>query len=121
DTQKLHLHEVGVQVNKQGGIIVNTMQQSSVPHIYAVGDCTGGRALASIAIKQGKVAAEVSTGQRVQFAPLVTPMVVHTTPELATVGYSVEEATQAGYNAISGRFPLAANGRALTLATENGL
>jgi dihydrolipoamide dehydrogenase len=85
-----------------------------------VGDCTGGQALASIAIKQGKVAAEVLSGQRVQFAPLVIPRVVHTTPELATVGYTAQEAIQAGYNIVSGRFPLAASGRALTLAAENG-
>src|SRR5260370_10431236 len=97
------------------------MQQSSVPHIYAVGDCTGGQALANIAIKQAKVAAEALSGQRVQFAPLVTPLVVHTTPELATVGYSAEEATRAGYNIVTGRFPLAANGRALTLGTDNGV
>jgi len=121
DTEKLHLQEVGVQVNKQGGIIVNTMQQSSVSHIYAVGDCTGGRALASIAIKQGKVAAEVLSGQRVQYAPLVIPQVVHTTPELATVGLSAQEATDAGYNITTGRFPIAANGRALTLGADNGV
>lgn len=120
NTKGLHLDAVGVQVNDNGGIAVNTMQQSSIPHIYAIGDCTGGRALASIAIKQGKVAAEVLSGQRVQFAPLVIPLVVHTTPELATVGYTAEEATQAGYNVVSGRFPLAANGRALTLGTDNG-
>jgi dihydrolipoamide dehydrogenase len=97
------------------------MQQSSAPHIYAVGDCTGGRALASIAIKQGKVAAEGSSGQRVQFAPLVTPLVIHTSPELATVGSSAEEATRAGYKITTGRFPLAANGRALTLGTDSGV
>jgi dihydrolipoamide dehydrogenase len=97
------------------------MQQSSMSHIYAVGDCTGGRALASVAIKQGKVAAEVISGQRVQFAPLVTPLVVHTTPEVATVGYTAEEATGAGYNVVTGRFPLAANGRALTLGADNGV
>src|SRR5260370_7815058 len=67
------------------------------------------------------VAAEELAGQRVQFAPLVTPLVVHTTPELATVGYSAEEATRAGYNIVTGRFPLAANGRALTLGTDNGV
>src|SRR6266702_5084254 len=80
-----------------------------------------GWALASIAMKQGKVAAEVLLGERVQFAPLVTPLVVHTTPELATVGYSAGEAAHAGYNVISGRFPLAANGRALTMGTDNGI
>ncbi len=121
NVQGLHLDAVRLQLNEQGGIAVNTMQQSNIPSIYAVGDCTGGRALASIAIKQGKVAADVIGGQRVQFAPLVTPLVVHTTPELASVGYSSEEATRAGYTIKTGRFPLAANGRALTLASDNGL
>ncbi len=120
-TSGLHLDATGIEVTVNGGILVNTMQQSSVPHIYAVGDCTGGRALASIAIKQAKVAAEVLSGQRVQFAPIVTPLVVHTTPELATVGYSAEEATHAGYNIVTSRFPLAANGRALTLGTDSGV
>jgi dihydrolipoamide dehydrogenase len=120
-TSGLHLDATGIEVTVNGGILVNTMQQTSVPHIYAVGDCTGGRALASIAIKQAKIAAEVLSGQRVQFAPVVTPLVVHTTPELATVGYSAEEATHAGYNVVTGRFPLAANGRALTLGTDNGV
>ncbi|MBA2285265.1 MAG: FAD-dependent oxidoreductase [Ktedonobacteraceae bacterium] len=120
-TAGLHLDAAGVEVAPSGAITVNTMQQSSVPHIYAIGDCTGGRMLASIAIKQGKVAADALSGQRVQFAPLVTPLVVHTTPELATVGYSADEATQAGYTVVTGRFPLAANGRALTLGSDNGV
>lgn len=120
-TSGLHLDATGMEVTVNGGIQVNTMQQSNVPHIFAVGDCTGGRALAGIAIKQAKVAAEVLSGKRVQFAPVVTPLVVHTTPELATAGYSAEEATHAGYNIVTGRFPLAANGRALTLGTDNGV
>jgi dihydrolipoamide dehydrogenase len=121
NTAGLHLDDAGIQVTKEGGIVVNSMQQSSVPHIYAAGDCTGYNALASIAIKQGKIAAEVLSGHRVQFAPLVIPQVVHTTPELATVGLSVEAATRAGYNVITGRFPLAANGRALTLGADTGI
>ena len=120
-TADLHLDAVGIHLTENGGIAVNPMQQSNIPHIFAVGDCTGGRALASIAMKQGKVAAEVLSGQRVQFAPLVTPLVVHTTPEIATVGYTAEAAMQAGYTVVTGRFPLAANGRALTLGSENGV
>jgi dihydrolipoamide dehydrogenase len=120
-TAELHLDAADVHLTENGGIAVNTMQQSNIPLILAVGDCTGGRALASIAMKQGKVAAEVLSGQRVQFAPLVTPLVVHTTPEIATVGYTAQDATQAGYSVITGRFPLAGNGRALTLGSENGV
>jgi len=120
-TSELHLDAVGLEVSANGGIKVNSMQQSSVSHIFAIGDCTGARALASIAMKQAKVAAEVLSGQRVQFAPLVLPLVVHTTPELATVGYTAEEASKAGYTIVTGRFPLAANGRALTLRNDNGV
>jgi dihydrolipoamide dehydrogenase len=120
-TADLHLDDVGLELSANRGIKVNSMQQSSISHIYAIGDCTGGRALASIAMKQAKVAAEVLSGQRVQFAPLVIPLVVHTTPELATVGYSAEEAAKAGYSIVTGRFPLAANGRALTLGKDNGV
>ncbi|HZO72495.1 MAG TPA: dihydrolipoyl dehydrogenase [Ktedonobacteraceae bacterium] len=121
NTAGLHLDATSVKLNEQGGIAVNRMQQSSVPHIYAVGDCTGGQTLAGVAIKQGKIAADVIAGQRVQFAPLVTPLIVHTTPELATVGYSAQEAAEVGYTTITGRFPLAANGRALTLGSDNGV
>ena len=120
-TSELHLDSIGLEMTANGGIKVNSMQQSSVPHIFAIGDCTGGRAQASIAMKQAKVAAEVLSGQRVQFAPLVMPLVVHTTPELATVGYTAEQATKAGYTIVTGRFPLAANGRALTLGNDNGV
>lgn len=120
-TADLHLDAVNLATTPNGGIAVNTMQQSSLPHIYAVGDCTGDRALATVAIKQGKVAAEVLSGQRVQYAPLVIPQVVHTTPELATVGLSAQEAMNAGYTIVTGRFPIAANGRALTLGADNGV
>ena len=120
-TSDLHLDSVGLEMSANGGIKVNSMQQSSISHIFAIGDCIGGRALASIAMKQAKVAAEVLSGQRVQFAPLVMPLVVHTTPELATVGYTAEEASKGGYTIVTGRFPLAANGRALTLGSDNGV
>ncbi|HEX7735194.1 MAG TPA: FAD-dependent oxidoreductase [Ktedonobacteraceae bacterium] len=114
----LRLDAAGVQLHVDGGILVDNQQRTSQPRIFAVGDCTGGSSqLASWAIKQGKVAAEVIAGQRVQFAPLVTPLVVHTTPEIAIASLPAVE----GEPGISGRFPLAANGRALTLGSDSGL
>lgn len=115
----LHLDAAGIK-HHPSGIQVDNQQRTSQHNVFAVGDCTGVPALASRAIKQGKVAAEVITGQRVQFAPMVTPLVVHTTPEIAIVGASAEEAGKEGEPIISGRFPLAANGRALTLGADNG-
>jgi dihydrolipoamide dehydrogenase len=126
-TNGLHLDDAGIQVNAQGHILVNSMLQSSQKQIYSIGDCAAISAssslpaLASVAMKQGKIAAEVISGQRVQFAPLVIPRVVHTTPELAYVGLSAEEAKHNGYQLKTGRFPLAANGRALTLASDSGV
>ena len=121
NTKELHLQDTNVKVDGHEAIIVNSMQQTSAPHIYSVGDCTGSTQLASVAIKQGKVAAEVMCGQRVQFAPLTIPLVVHTTPELAAVGLTADEAKREGYTVKTGRFPLAANGRALTLNADNGV
>ena len=119
--QDLHLDAAGIRLNEHGGIAVDSMLKTSMDRIYAVGDCTGSYTLASVAMKQGKVAAEVLSGQRVQFAPLAIPRVVHTQPEFASVGYTLEEATQAGYKVKSARFPFAANGRALTLNADNGV
>jgi dihydrolipoamide dehydrogenase len=118
----LHLDAAGIQLDSaKSGIKVDSMQRTSQPHIFAVGDCISGQStLASHAIKQGKIAAEVISGQRVQFAPLVTPFIVHTTPEIAIVGYNAEEIGNHNENSKKGSFPLAANGRALTLGTDKG-
>ncbi len=117
----LHLNAAGVRLSSDGGLEVNTSGRTSNERIYAAGDCLGAPALASVAIKQAKVAAEAMNGARVQYAPQALPLVVHTTPELATVGLSPQAAESAGYKTTVGRFPLAANGRALTLGTNAGL
>lgn len=117
-TSGLHLDAAGIALHPNGGIAVDNQQRTSQAHIFAVGDCTSGMALASHAIKQGKVAAEVSAGQRVQFAPLATQLVVHTSPEIALL---VSESGPVKQETVTGRFPLAANGRALTLGAESGL
>jgi dihydrolipoamide dehydrogenase len=141
----LHLDAAGVKLTPERRLEVNTSGRTSNERIYAAGDAltalpllagapaihspplpTGmsavqNPALASVAIKQAKVAAEAMHGARVQYAPQALPLVVHTTPELATVGLSPQAAEATGYKTAVGRFPLAANGRALTLGTNAGL
>jgi dihydrolipoamide dehydrogenase len=119
-TGNLHLKEAGVKTNEQGFILVNDRLQTSNPCIYAVGDVNGGLPLANIAMKQGKVAAEHLAGQPAQYAPQAVPRVAWTDPQVATVGLSATEAEAAGYRVVVGRFPLAANGRALTLNAQQG-
>jgi dihydrolipoamide dehydrogenase len=119
--EALHLREGGVTFEQDGAPVLDSSLRTSNERVYAAGDCRGGPALASVAIKQAKVAAEALNGARVQYAPLVTPLVALTAPELASVGLSPQAAQAAGYRTVTGRFPLAANGRALTLGAHAGL
>jgi len=119
-TGQLQLAEAQVGMDEQGYILVNDQMQTSNPAIYAVGDVTGGPPLANVAIKQAKVAAESLAGRPAQFAPQAVPRVAWTDPQVAQVGLTAAEAEAAGYVVQSGRFPLAANGRALTLDAGEG-
>ncbi|MBN9388763.1 MAG: dihydrolipoyl dehydrogenase [Chloroflexi bacterium] len=121
NTGKLNLKEAGVKTGPDGELTVNAAQVTNQPDILAVGDVTGQTPLASVATKQAKVAAETMGGRKVAFAPQALPRVAHTTPELAYTGLTAEAATQAGYEVVTGRFPLAANGRGLTLGSESGV
>jgi dihydrolipoamide dehydrogenase len=119
--ESLRLREGGVRYGQDGALVLDNSGRTSNERVYAAGDCRGGQALASVAIKQAKVAAEALTGARVQYAPLVTPLVALTAPEFANAGLSPQAAQAAGYRTITGRFPLAANGRVLTLGANAGL
>jgi dihydrolipoamide dehydrogenase len=121
NTSNLNLKEAGITTGASGELAVNAAQVTNLPDVLAVGDCTGQTALATSAIKQAKVAAETMAGRKVAYAPQALPVVIHTTPELAYVGLSADAAREAGYEVVSGRFPLAANGRGLTLGSENGV
>jgi len=119
-TGDLDLAQVGVELDEAGFIPVNDRLQTNNPAIYAVGDVTGGLPLATLAIKQAKVAAEDLAGRPVQYAPQAIPRVAWTEPEVASVGLTAAEAEAEGYPVVTGRFPLAANGRALTLGAAEG-
>jgi dihydrolipoamide dehydrogenase len=119
-TGALNLAQARIKTDAQGFIQVNDRLRTNNPNIYAVGDVTGGLPLAHIAIKQGKVAAETIAGLPAQYAPQAVPRVAWTDPPVAAVGLTASEAEATGYEAVTGRFPLAANGRALTLDSAEG-
>ncbi len=120
-TEGLQLETAGVKTDANGSILVNQQMQSSNPAIYAVGDVTGGPPYAALAIKQAKVAAEAIADLPVAYAPQAIPYVAWTDPEVAFVGLTAQQAEDLGYQPITGRFPLAANGRALTLNASLGV
>jgi len=93
---------------------------TSMRNVWAVGDLTGEPMLAHRAMAQGVVVAERIAGQRSVFDGAVIPAVCFTDPEIVTVGLSPDEARKAGREVLTAQFPFAANGRALTMAAEEG-
>ncbi|WP_425145859.1 dihydrolipoyl dehydrogenase [Deinococcus sp.] len=119
-TRGLNLEAAGLHTTERGFIEVNTKQQTAVPHIYAVGDVAGNPMLAHKAMKEGLVAAEVVAGKPSEQDAVAIPGVVYTSPELAWVGLTEQEALDKGYKVKTGLFPMSASGRAMTLQSTEG-
>lgn len=120
-TQGWGLETLGLALDGRGFIPVNQQQQTTVPHIYAIGDVVGEPMLAHKASHQGKVAAEVIAGHKAAFTPMTIPSVAYTSPEVAWMGLTEKEAAQQGIAYQKGKFPWGASGRALSSGAANGV
>ncbi|WP_164217853.1 dihydrolipoyl dehydrogenase [Virgibacillus sp. YIM 98842] len=120
NTEEIGLEQVGIEKDDKGLIKIDEQCRTSVDNIYAIGDVVAGPALAHKASYEGKVAAEVISGEKSVIDYLGIPAVAFTDPELATVGYNEKEAKDAGYKVKASKFPFAANGRALSLNSTDG-
>lgn len=120
NTDELGLEQIGVKMNERGLIEVDKQCRTSVKNIYAIGDIVPGSPLAHKASYEGKVAAEAISGKKSEVDYLAMPAVAFSDPELASVGYTEEQAKEAGYDVVVARFPFAANGRALSLNETDG-
>jgi dihydrolipoamide dehydrogenase len=110
----------GVAVDERGFIAVDKQQRTNVPHIFAIGDIVGQPMLAHKATHEGKVAAEVIAGHKVEFQAMAIPSVAYTDPEVAWAGVSETEAKAKGMEIEKASFPWAASGRALSIARSEG-
>jgi len=117
---ELGLDLINVKMTDRGLIEVNEQCQTSVPHIYAIGDIIAGPALAHKAMYEGRVAAEAIAGQPSTIDYKCIPLVVFSDPELSSVGYTEKEAKEQGHNVKVGKFPFNINGRALSLGVKEG-
>jgi dihydrolipoamide dehydrogenase len=116
----LGLDEVGVKRNARGFIEIDEHFQTSVPGIYAVGDCVPGAMLAHKAEDEGVVLAEILAGQSGHINYDLIPNIVYTWPEVASVGRTEEQLKEAGIPYRSGKFPFSANGRARAMGSTDG-
>ncbi len=111
-TEGLGLEKAGLKTTDRGVIETDSHMETEVRGLYAIGDVTGKWMLAHVASHQGVVAASNACGVEAHIHYEAVPAVVFTTPEIATVGMTLEQAQQAGYNAIAGSFPFQALGKA---------
>jgi NAD(P)H dehydrogenase (quinone) len=122
NTTGLGLAEAGVRVDDRGFVQVDKVSRTSVPGVYAAGDCTGVLMLASVAAMQGRIAMWHTLGEAVK--PLRLSHVaatIFTEPEIATVGVS-ERAIRSGDvpDAVIVKLPLATNARAKMQGFRDG-
>ncbi len=110
----------GVAVNEWGFINVDKQMRTNVPHIFAIGDIVGQPMLAHKATHEGKIAAEVIAGHKVEFQALAIPSVAYTDPEIAWAGVTELEAKAKGIEYEKASFPWAASGRAISVARTEG-
>jgi NAD(P)H dehydrogenase (quinone) len=112
-TAGIGLEQAGVQVDSRGYVTVDRVSRTSVPGIYAAGDCTGVWMLASVAAMQGRIAMWHALGEAVQ--PLRLGHVaatIFTDPEIANVGVSQAVVDAGAVAARMVKLPLATNARA---------
>jgi dihydrolipoamide dehydrogenase len=111
---------LGLAIGSHGEITVDDRMRTTLPNVYAIGDCTGGKLLAHKAEEEGIVAAEVIAGKPVTMHYQNMPIIVYTWPEIATCGLAEHEVKAGGRAYRKGKFPFTANGRARTMAETNG-
>ena len=119
NTKGWGLENIGVRMDGSGRFIRTDRQcRTSVPGVFAIGDVAGEPMLAHKASAEGEMVAEIIAGHKREFDKVAIPAIVFTEPEIVSVGLTPDEAKERGEEIIVGKFPLAANGRALSLEAE---
>ena len=121
NTEDIGLKEAGVQLTESGHIRVNRVARTSVPSIYAAGDCSDFLPLASVAAMQGRTAVFHAMGDAVNPTELrnVTSN-IFTQPEIATVGWSQKQIEDGIAQGEIYKLPLASNPRAKMMGMRDG-
>lgn len=109
--ENLGLEELGIKTER-GCIVVDDKFRTTVPSVYAIGDCIPGPMLAHKAEEDGVAAAENMAGRAGHVNYLTVPNIIYTHPEVAAVGMTEEEAKKQGHDVACGKFSFAANSRA---------
>jgi len=121
NTASLDLEKAGVKT-ESGRIIANELMQTSAPHIYTAGDCTGPHEIVHIAVQQGEIAAHNITNpkspRKMNYRLLIS--VVFTEPQVAFVGLTKKEAAARGIPSLAASYPFNDHGKSLIMEAKDG-
>lgn len=106
---------------ERGFIVIDSQYRTSAPGIYAIGDCIGQPMLAYAAAMEGERAVAAITGKKTaRLDPRLVPIAIYSQPNVASIGYSEEDARAAGHEILTGVCPFRAIGKAVALGETAG-
>ncbi len=120
NTDGLNLEAVQIRTDERGFIQVDDECRTSIPNVYAIGDCVRGPMLAHKASEEGMAVAERLAGQKPHIDFGVIPWVIYTWPEIAWAGETEQALQSSGREIRSGSFPFMASGRARAMGDVDG-
>ena len=121
NTTSLNLESAGVKT-EAGRVVTNNQMQTSAPHIFAAGDCTGPHEIVHIAIQQGETAVhnmlKPKSPRRMDYRLLIS--VVFTEPQVAFVGLTEKAAMARGIKFLTASYPFNDHGKSLIMEAKDG-
>ena len=115
------LENTGVETTERGAIAVDERGRTNVEGVYAIGDVTGKLMLAHTAEAMGIVTAEtIADHETIEIDFDMIPRATYCQPQIASFGYSEEQAKEKGYDVKVAKFPFSANGKAKGLGDTTG-
>ncbi len=121
NVENLGLDMAGVQLTGRGNVAIDKQMRTNIPNIYAIGDVATDYRLAHIASAMGIVAAEtIAEHDTVELDYMMMPRCTYSVPQVASFGYTENQAKDAGYEVKVGSFPFQANGKALGMGERDG-
>jgi dihydrolipoamide dehydrogenase len=121
NTASLNLENAGVKI-ENGRVVTNEKMQTTAPHIFAAGDCTGPHEIVHIAVTQGEIAAyniaQLKSPRKMDYRLLIS--IVFTEPQVAFVGLTEKEARARGIKFLAAGYPFNDHGKSLILDAKDG-
>lgn len=116
------LERTDVRLDGRGAVEINEKMQTSIPHIYAIGDVTAKLMLAHVAEAMGIIAAEnIARAPTIELDFDMMPRATYCQPQIASFGYTEKQARERGYEQLNiAKFPFTANGKAHGLGDTTG-